>query len=313
MMNQTQKSDQVFKKTKWNKKQKDLVFYVLMLAFPVTQFIIFYLGVNFNSILLAFRKYNPLNGQYSFVGLENFNKVIQDLLTQSLFKTAIQNTLTAFVFCIFFGITLGLVFSYYIYKRFFGHKFFKVMLFLPSIVSSLVMVTIFMQFVESGIPNILNQLFGLKVMGFLANSETTFITIMIYNIWIGFGVSVLLYVGAMDSINESTIEAAKIDGVNKFQEFFHIILPLIWPTFTQFVVVAVGAIFMNQLNLFAFYGQGAEIRLYTIGYYLYKETLISSNVNMPYLATLGIILTMITIPITMIIRYLLQKFGPSVD
>ena len=307
------KASQSKKQFKMNKKQKDLVFYIAMMAFPITQFLIFYVGVNLNSFLLAFRKYNPMDGTFSFVGFENFMNVLNDLFNRSMFQIAFRNTMIAFIVGVSFGITLGLIFSYYIYKRFLGHKFFKIMLFLPAIVSSLVMVSIFMQFVESGIPNILRQLFGIQMLGFLANSETTFATIIFYNLWIGFGVSILLYVGAMNSINESTIEAAKIDGVNKFQEFIHIIMPLIWPTFTQFIVVAVGAIFMNQLNLFAFYGQGSEVRLYTFGYYLYKETLISSTVNMPYLATMGILLTMVTIPVTMLIRWALQKYGPSVD
>jgi len=300
-------------KTRFTKKQKDLIFYVLMLVIPITQFLIFYVGVNFNSILLAFRSYNPLDGTYSFVGFDNFNRVFSDLSNQSMFQIAMSNTINAFFVGVIVGMTSGLIFSYYIFKKFFGHKLFKIMLFVPSIVSSLVMVTIFMQFVESGIPNILSEIFGVQRMGFLADSRTTFATILFYNIWIGFGISTILYVSAMDSINTSTLEAAKMDGANRFQEFVYIILPLIWPTFTQFIVVAVGGIFMNQLNLFAFYGQGAEIRLYTFGYYLYKETLISSTVNMPYLATLGIILTMITIPVTMIIRFALQKFGPSVE
>lgn len=299
-------------KPKLNNKQKDLIFYCLMLAFPVTQFVVFYLGVNFNSILLAFRKYDVLSGQFTWAGLDNFRQVFNDFSRLALFEIALKNSLWAFVFGLLFGTFFGLIFSYYIYKKFVGHRFFKVLLFLPSIVSSIVMVTIFLQFVESGIPNIVNQLFGIKMMGLLANSKLTFVVILFYNVWIGFGVSTLLYVGAMNSINESILEAAKIDGVKTTQEFVYIIMPLIWPTFTQFFVVSVGAIFMNQLALYAFYGQNAEARLYTFGYYLYKEVIFASNADLPYLATIGIVLTMVTIPITLLIKWLLQKFGPSV-
>ena len=109
-----------------------------------------------------------------------------------------------------------------------------------------------MQFVESGIPSILNQIFGIQVMGLLANADITFVVILFYNVWIGFGVSTLLYVSAMSNINGSIIEAAKLDGVTTTQEFIHIIMPLIWPTFTQFFVVSIGAVFMNQLSLYAF-------------------------------------------------------------
>lgn len=301
-------------KTKLKKeKNKDLIFYILMLALPIAQFLIFYVGVNFNSILLAFRTYDVLEGKFKWAGLDNFARVISDFQNMTLFDIAFKNSIIAFIFGLVFGILFGLLFSYYIYKKLLGHRFFKVILFIPSIVSSIVMVTIFMQFVESGIPNIVQNLFGIQMMGLLANSDYTFTTILFYNVWIGFGVSTLLYVGAMNSINIGIIESAKIDGVSTLQEFIYIIMPLIWPTFTQFVVVSVGAIFMNQLSLYAFYGQSAEVRLYSFGYYLYKEVLFSSNSDLPYLATIGIVLTFITVPITLLIKWALQKFGPSTE
>lgn len=301
------------KRKQLNQRQKDLIFYILVLAFPIAQFAIFYLGVNFNSILLAFRKYDVILGQYNWVGLDNFKSVFHDFGNMPLFAISFKNSLLAFGFGMIFGTLFGLIFSYYIYKKFFGHKLFKVLLFLPSIISTVVMVTIFMQFVESGIPSIVNQIFGVQMLGLLANAEITFVTILFYNVWIGFGVTTLLYVSAMGNINTSIIEAAKVDGVNTVQEFIHIIMPLIWPTFTQFFVVSVGGIFMNQLSLYAFYGQGVETRLYTFGYYLYREVLLAADANLPYLATVGIVLTMITIPVTLLIKWALQKFGPSVE
>lgn len=301
------------KRRKLNKKQKDLIFYILVLAFPMTQFAIFYLGVNFNSILLAFRSYDVMSGQYIWAGLNNFKEVFADLSNMAMFSIAFRNSIIAFVFGMIFGTLFGLIFSYYIYKKFFGYKVFKVLLFVPSIISTVVMVTIFMQFVESGIPNILNQIFGIRIQGLLGNPDLTFATILFYNAWIGFGVSSLLYVGSMNNISDSVIEAAKLDGVSTGQEFLYIILPLIWPTFTQFLVVSVGGIFMNQLSLYAFYGQGLEIRLYTFGYYLYRGVLLGTNVDLPYLATIGIVLTMITIPVTLLVKWALKKFGPSTE
>jgi len=298
---------------KLNKKQKDLIFYIAVLAFPIIQFSIFYLDVNFNSILLSFRSYDVMNGTYIWAGLDNFKMVFSDLMSDAIFSIAFKNSIIAFIFGMIFGTLFGLIFSYYIYKKFFGHRLFKLLLFMPSIISTVVMVTIFMQFVESGIPNIFNQLFGWRIQGLLGNPDSTFVTILFYNVWIGFGVSSLLYVSAMNNINVSVIEAAKIDGVSTTQEFVHIIMPLIWPTFTQFFVVSVGGIFMNQLSLYAFYGQGLEIRLYTFGYYLYKGVLLAANADLPYLATVGLVLTMVTIPVTLLVKWALQKFGPSVE
>lgn len=300
-------------KKQMNKKTKDIIFYTLLLAFPMLQFAVFYIGVNFNSLLLSFRTFEPIEGVYKWAGFSNFKRFFVEFKTRSLFKQALNNSLLAFVLGLIFGTIVGLIFSYYIYKRFFGHKFFKVILFVPSIISSIVIITIFMQFVEVGIPGILKELFDYNMLGFLANHKTTFYTIVFYNIWIGFGVTTILYVSAMDSISPSMIEAAKMDGVNNIQEFFYIIMPSIWPTFSQFLIISVGGIFITQLNLYGFYGHAAETRLYTFGYYLYREVVGATNAELPYLATIGIVLTFITIPLTIIIRKLITWLGPTVE
>ena len=75
------------------RKRNDIIFYCLMLAFPVVQFCIFYIGVNFNSILLTFRKYDFVTGQWSFAGFENKSKVLSDLGTQYVLIQSAKNSL----------------------------------------------------------------------------------------------------------------------------------------------------------------------------------------------------------------------------
>ena len=77
-------------KRRLKKKQKDMIFYILMLAFPVTQFLIFYVGVNFNSILLAFRKYDVLKGEFSWAGFDNFIQVFSDFRNLAIFEISFK-------------------------------------------------------------------------------------------------------------------------------------------------------------------------------------------------------------------------------
>ena len=53
-------------------KRREMLFYILMIALPVLQFCIFYIGVNFNSILLAFQTYDREGNTFRFAGFENF-------------------------------------------------------------------------------------------------------------------------------------------------------------------------------------------------------------------------------------------------
>lgn len=110
---------------------------------PLLQFTLFYICVNFNSVLLALKEYDALTGEMSWVGFANFKKFFYELTHTTLFTVAIRNSLVAWAVNMFVGILLGMIFSYYIFKKMPMHGIFKVLLFLPSIVSSIVMVMVY--------------------------------------------------------------------------------------------------------------------------------------------------------------------------
>ena len=297
---------------KFRKKRKDIVFYCLLLAFPVLQFCVFYIGVNFNSVLLAFKSYKSIN-EYTWIGFGNFQDLFVLFEQKTLYKTALRNSLVCFAVGTSCGLLLGFVFSYYIFKKSFGSKFFKIMLFLPSIIPAIALVVMFKQFADGAIPAIL-KVMGVKTNGLLANPKTTFGTIIFYNVWVSFGTGVLMYVGSMENIATSVFEAAKLDGASYGVEFFKIVFPLCWGTFSTFLVVNVGGIFINQANIYAFYGPGAEESIYTIGYYLYNESVkVNAFANYPQLAAFGIMLSIVIMPFVYLIKWACEKFGPSTE
>ena len=56
-----------------------------------------------------------------------------------------------------------------------------------------------------------------------------------------------------------------------------------------------------------------DVSIYTIGYYLYTKILGATTSEFPYFAAFGLVLTFITVPVAFLTRYLLNKFGPSVE
>lgn len=299
-----------------SKRAKDLIFFICLVALPLLQFFIFYVCVNFNSILLAFKEYDT-DGNYTFVFFKNFSNLFDDFKRYTLFSVALKNTLIIFVVGTVVSTVLSLLFSYYIYKQAPMKNLFKVLLFMPSIIPAIALVTIFKQFADNAIPSMIAEITQVKPSGLIQNPSTTMATILFYNIWGGFGVGVLLYVSAMSGISDSIVEAAKIDGVNFFTEFIYITFPLVFNTFRTFIIVALGSIFINQANLVSFFGTTAEESNFTIGYYLYKETvgitLANSNVGLPKLAAFGLLLTGITLPIVFTTNWLMKRFGPNTE
>ena len=300
-----------------NKKNKEigkLLFYIGLLVIPLIQFAVFYVYVNINSVMLAFEKYDMQSG-FSFAGFENFSMIFKNFSEDSIFRGAFTNTLLVLVLGLVIGTTLPVLVSYYIYKKRPFGNFFRVVLFLPSILSTLVLVIAYKYFCEVAVPEIWFKLFDKEIEGLLYGTDVSrsFFFVIFYCYWFGAGSSFLLYISTMSSISDSITEAANLDGFSPFQEFIFITLPLIFPTYTTFVVLNISVLFSNQLNLYSIYAEYAPNDMFTVGYYMYKETVVAGFEKYPYLAALGIFCTAIVVPLCLIIKRAMEKYGPSTD
>lgn len=298
------------KKKKWW-KDKDLLFYSLLMAFPLVQFLIFYVGVNFNSILMAFQRIDIQKDTVEWT-VSNVKNAFEMMTTSPELVSVMSVSILSYVILTGIGIPLGLFFSYYIYKKLPLSGAFRVILFLPSIMSAIVMATIFQFFVERALPTAMMQFFDIEMMGLLENSKTRFATIIFYNILMGFGANVLMYTNSMSGISQEVVEASQIDGASTFQEFIHVTLPMIYPTLTMFLFTGVAGIFTNQLNLFSFYGAVAPDEVSTYGYYFYTKTQGAKSIaEYPLLSAMGLLMSVVAVPLTLLVKWLLEKFGPS--
>ncbi len=293
-------------------RKKDLIFYVLMMLFPIAQFSIMYIGVNFNSFLLSFKNID-IDGNYTWT-FSNISDAFNLLRTSPLLRSAAKNSLSSYLLLTFIGTPLGLVFSFYIYKKLPLSGAFRVILFLPSIISAIVMVTIFQFFVERAIPAFWQKAFNVKIKGLIENQASRYATIIFYNIWVGFGTGVLMYSNAMSGIPQEIVESAHLDGATGINEFWRITLPMVYPTLSTFLITGVAGLFTNQINLYSFYGGSAPESVQTYGYYLFTRTqLAKSESEYPLLSAMGLLFTMVIVPLTFGVKWMLEKFGPKED
>ena len=291
---------------------KDLIFCILLLIWPTLQFLVFYVGVNFNSFLLMFQTID-LNETTNAIHLSwssfvnNFNEC-KVIITQ-YFPSMIKNTFIYWAVGVGIGSPLGLLFSYYIFKKLYGSSFFRVILYLPQIISGLILVLLYKIFID--FPFSKDIMHVSSIFG-STNSKLIMFMIIIFNIWSSFGTSVLMYANAMSSISQEVLEAAQLDGAKGIREFIHIVFPMIFSTWSVFFVTSIATFFTNQANLYSFFGLNCDSEIQTIGYYMFSRLKQQGAVTWyPKLALLGIILSLIAIPITLLIRKLLEKYGPS--
>lgn len=301
------------------KDKKKLLFYICGIALPVLQFVIFYVFVNFNSILLAFQEWNIVDG-YKF-SLNNFPKVFKDIFVGSdvfTLKYAFINSFKSYFMQLIFCTGLGVLFSNYIYKKNFGHKFFQIILFLPKILSAVVLAVVYTYCLNEGAVLIAEKVFGTKITALLFDETTKFNYILFFTIWSSFGTGVLMYTSTMSGISREIVESAQLDGITPFKELIFITLPMIYPTLTTFLVVNFAAIFTDQMSLYTFYGiSGAPKENWTVGYYIYKEAQLAAGYSdwqqFAYLSAFGLILSAVAIPTTLLFKKFLEKVGPSFE
>ena len=298
-------------KSKTNmKKRKQNIFLFCMLVFPVAQFCVFYIGVNFNSILLAFKSYDYF-GNATPVGLKNFVDFFSDAFNDLAMITRVKNSAIQYLVSLVISTPLNIVVSYCVWRKVPWGGFFKFILFLPSMISSIVFVLIFKYLAEFAIPIVL----GTPDMDSLITSiNTGFWTVLIYGIWIGFAGGLILYLGAMSRIPNDVVEYAALDGMGALREFWYIVVPHIFPTITTFLVVGVAHFFSNYGHFYSFYSVEAPVAFQTLGYYFFIKVLnMETYVEYPYAAAAGLSFTLIAAPITLMVKWALEKFGPSED
>lgn len=292
------------------KRRKDALFVYGMLLLPLIQFGIFYIGVNINSILMTFQRY--VDGEYQWAGFYNFEFVWKDFISQDIFGSVVKNSVLSFVIVQLMS-PLILFATYFIYRKFVGYRFFKIMLFLPTIISIVITVTIYKKVCEVAIPAIWSNLFHKSIRGLLSNPDTRYGAVMFFYLWLSFGSLMLMYLGAMNGISDSISEAARLDGASNIQEFIYIVFPMIYPTFSTLFYTSVATIFTNQINLYSLWGNSAPPAIMTFGYYLYREVSMAEEARYPGLATLGVMMTLVAAPLTFFFKWLLQKLGPKVN
>ena len=176
------------------------------------------------------------------------------------------------------------------------------------------MVTVYKFILDQGIPLLWREIFGVQLEPLLSQKSLKFGLVLGFSLFMGFGTNVLMYTSAMSSISPSIIESAQLEGIKPMEELWYIVIPCIWHTFVTFMLVSLVGIFINQMSLYTFFEVHASQKLSTFGYYLYAEVIKAGTDRSmyPYLSAMGMLLTAVAIPITLIARYFFNKLGPKV-
>ena len=302
-----------------SRKTTENLFVLSIVAYPLLLFLVFYVGINLNSFLMAFQKIsiNADTGRtYTFNGLENFRLFIEQIINGgSLINISFLNSLKMYAINLVICMPLYILFSYLLFRKCFAHRAIRLIVMIPQIVSGFVICMLFRRFIDynGALPSIVKFYTpDVTWVNLLYAPKTSFGTTIFYMIWISFSTSLIVYPNAMKEISDEILESGQIDGIgNMVQELRYIVLPLIYPTVTTFLITGFAAIFTTTGPLMEFYMYSAPSEVYNMGYYYLTMTVRTGEANYPVLAAGGLIMTLIIAPLTHLLKYVLERFGPS--
>jgi putative aldouronate transport system permease protein len=266
------------KKSVWTKMGRHWQFY-LIVALPMLYFILFKY-VPMYGILLGFKRYRVSRGIWGspWVGFYQFAKFFKNPSSLRIMYNTFLLSMYALVSSIPLAVILAIALNETRSKLW--RKSVQMITYAPYFISTVVMVAILMQFLDPalGLFNTIRGLLGKESLNYMGEAKL-FKHIYVWSaLWQNTGYNAIIYLAALTGINPELYEAARVDGVNKFQKIWYVDLPCIQNTIIIMFIMNMGFVMslgfekaflmQNPLNL-----ESAEI----MSTYVYKMGLINSD------------------------------------
>lgn len=236
------------------------VLYSMLVIYPV-----------FQAAHHGFYKWNGLGPMTNFVGLENYARILSD----EIFHQAISHNLIIIALSLLTQLPLALFCAILVGRRMRGRAFFRMIYFLPFVLSEVVTGLIW-SFIYHPRGGLLNWILSVTVPSFDPPSwlgtpnMLVLLAIFVVINWKYFGYHMILYVAGLQNIPPEIEEAAQIDGANGWQVIRRIILPLLGPTIRLTIYLSVlGSIQLFDLVWVMTQGGPANASV-TMATYLYQ-------------------------------------------
>ncbi len=326
---------------KTKKVNKHTLFIVFGLSLSLLNFIVFWLYINVDTVVSTFdvpKEFKEVYGSFYY-----YKTIFEDVFlgANAAYKGAFGHTMIAMLINVII-FPLALITAYAFYKRVYGEKFFRVVFYLPSIIAITTLAMCFRSlFLEVGVTldgkdymvrgpiSSLMRVLGYKGDISLTVTDTpgTFAydniwtLIILFSVFIGLGTNVVLMCGAMMRIPVDVTEALRIEGCGFFKEMFCVTIPMIMSTITTWLIMIVTSVFGFSIAPMLLAGltpanAGSIARTNTIPLIIYVN--ICSAKGDPgeitkQMQALGVIFSLMIMPIVLITRWLCEKFTPDIS
>lgn len=219
----------ILRKKLLTKEKRNIIPAMGFLILPLIVFTVFVIIPVFQAAIFSLYKWKGLGALSNFIGIKNFIDIIKD----KIFLRALTNNFLIVIFSLIIELPIALIIALAIGRNFKGSIIFRTIFFLPFILSEIIagVIWLFIYNPQYGIQNtfISKIVPGFNTFAFVGDPKLVFMSIFIVIIWKYFGFHMIIYIAGLQNIPNELEEAAYIDGVNKWQLNWYIILPLLKP------------------------------------------------------------------------------------
>lgn len=181
-------------------------------------------------------------GAMDFIGLENFKRIFFDPRMSRIFRNALGNNFRYMAIAIFVFIPIQVAMAYLIHLKIRGHNLFRLMIFLPYVISPSIIGFFALLVFDPNIGILNTVLLGLGLnqlaSAWFGNPAIAFKLLVSVIGWNGIGVGMVIILANMKNIPEDVIEASIIDGASTWQRFWCVELPFLQPSLVNVVVLS---------------------------------------------------------------------------
>ena len=203
-------------------------------------------------IAIAFKKYNPNLGIWgsAWNGLDNFKFFFTSQDAGRTIRNTVLYSVGFLIIDLFFAVGLALMFYFLRSRK--ALKVYNTIVIKPKFMSAVIVAFIVYAILSPsyGLLNSIIKFFGGKPIAWYSEPKYWPWILTITHIWQTVGMNSIVYYASLMSLDESLLEAAVIDGANRRQQIFHVIIPHLVPIMVITTILGMGSIFGGDFGLF---------------------------------------------------------------
>ncbi len=285
-------------------KTQDWIFGYLFIAPQTLGYFLVVLGPLIAVFMFSTQERNLLSGAVTNVGLENFERMLQN---DPLFETVLRNSLIFAAGLVPLNLVMSLSLAIILTQKLRGAVFFRTLFFAPVVTSAVAWAVVWRFLLQdsAGINNILWAL-GIDGPNWLRDPDWAMFSVIVTRVLKGLGMNMIIFMAALQNIPKDYSDAAKVDGANLWQRVRHITIPLLSPTTVLVVMLTIIGSLKAFDHILLMTNGGPANSTNVLVYYIYFQAFRVFQTG--YASALAVVLFGLTLGLTIIQWTLRRRF-----